>query len=187
MQHLTIRIKKNTDGSAALTCTRADGTVTWQRQLGPQGAFFPRHDLTHFAVETALEARDAFYGLIATGWDISDFAPPWPRGPLTEMAGVVELIVGFLDAERASATVWDAADFNDKAATYYYDHGIATPPPSLTNETLGRIRQRRAGLFADWDAVAPGAALELVCPFGRQSDRPASNPTRTTPHPSRTR
>ena len=51
MASLTIRIKKNTDGSAALSCTRADGSVTWQRQVGAQGRFFPLHDLTHSAVE----------------------------------------------------------------------------------------------------------------------------------------
>ena len=108
MARLTIRIKKNTDGTAALSCTRADGTVTWQRQQGAQGLFFPRHDLTHYAVETVLEYRSAFYGLIATGWNISDFGPPWPRGQMPEEAGVAELIVGFLDAERASQARWSA-------------------------------------------------------------------------------
>jgi len=38
---LVIRIKKKTDGSAALSCRRADGSVTWQRQEGQQGRFFP--------------------------------------------------------------------------------------------------------------------------------------------------
>ena len=51
---LVIAIKKKTDGSASLACRRADGTVTWQRQEGAQGRFFPRHDLTHYAVETVL-------------------------------------------------------------------------------------------------------------------------------------
>jgi hypothetical protein len=27
---LTIRMKKNPDGETSLTCTRGDGTVTWQ-------------------------------------------------------------------------------------------------------------------------------------------------------------
>ena len=57
---LTIRIKKKPDGSAALSCQRADGSVTWQRQTGPQGAFFPLHDLTHYAVETELGLEQAF-------------------------------------------------------------------------------------------------------------------------------
>src|SRR4030095_7920419 len=118
MSNLTIRIKKNTDGTAALSCTRANGTVTWQRQLGAQGMFFPRHDLTHYAVETVLGFQSAFYGLIADGWDISALRPPCPRGRIREEAGVPELIVGFLDAERASLERWTADDFNDKATIY---------------------------------------------------------------------
>lgn len=38
---LVIHIEKKTDGSAALSCRRADGSVTWQRQEGQQGRFFP--------------------------------------------------------------------------------------------------------------------------------------------------
>ena len=66
MPDLVIRIKKKTDGSAALSCTRADGSVTWQRQDGKLGLFFPLHDLTHYAVETTLGFSRAFYGLRPT-------------------------------------------------------------------------------------------------------------------------
>ena len=77
---LKIRIKKNADGSAALTLVRPDGTTTWQKQNGKLGRFFPLHDLTHYSVETALGYTNAFYGLVASGWDIGDFTTPWPRG-----------------------------------------------------------------------------------------------------------
>src|SRR5215204_2197566 len=161
---LTIRIKKNADGTAALTCTRADGSVTWQRQQGTQGMFFPRHDLTHYAVETVLGHRRGFYGLVASGWDISDFGAPWPKGRIPADADPSELIVGFLDTERASGTRWDASDFNDKAALFYSEHHPDMAPPTLTDDGLARIRQRRAELFADWDAVPPGGAIELGFP-----------------------
>src|SRR5436853_7103438 len=118
MSDLVIRIKKNTDGSAALTCTRADGTVTWQRQQGVQGRFFPRHDLTHYAVETVLGHRRGFYGLVAEGWNLTDFGYPWPRGRMPPDMDPSELIVGFLDGERASGTRWNAEDFNEKARLY---------------------------------------------------------------------
>ena len=159
---LTVRIKKNTDGSAALSCTRADGTVTWQRQQGAQGRFFPRHDLTHFVVESVLEHDKGFFGMVAGGWDISDFGPPWPRGRFPDDMDPSELIVGFLDAERASNSIWDAADFNDKAAIYYRDRVPGGTPPTLTDNDLVRIRERRADLFAQWEAIAPGETLELT-------------------------
>ena len=159
---LGIRIKKNTDGSAVLTCTRADGSVTWQRQLGPQGAFFPRHDLTHYAVETTLGYVNGFYGLVAAGWDISDFGPPWKKGPLPREAGNAELIVGFLDTERASLARWPAEDFTEKVVMYYRDHKITDTPPTLSDDDLDRIRARRSVLFQQWDAVQPGDALGLT-------------------------
>ncbi|HEY5060709.1 MAG TPA: hypothetical protein VII52_04185, partial [Gemmatimonadaceae bacterium] len=74
MPELIIRIKKKSDGSAALSCIRADGTTTWQQQNGKLGRFFPLHDLTHYAVESVLGFRNAFYGLVASGWDLADFA-----------------------------------------------------------------------------------------------------------------
>src|SRR5436189_742440 len=113
-QRITIRIKKNPDGRTSLSCTRADGTTTWQRQEGGQAAFFPRHDLTHYAVETVLAHRLGFYALVAQGWDLSDFGTPWPRGPMPAEALIPEMIVGLLDAERASGDRLRADDFDEK-------------------------------------------------------------------------
>jgi len=117
MADLIIRIKKKADGSAALSCERADGSVTWQRQDGQQGRFFPLHDLTHYAVESVLGGRRGFYSFVAQGWNLTDFGVPWPRGPLPVDALTLELVVGFLDRERAAGVEWSAADFNESAAT----------------------------------------------------------------------
>lgn len=156
MGALTIRIKKQTDGSAALSCTRADGSVTWLRQVGVQGRFFPLHDLTHFAVETTLGHRRGFYGLVASGWDITDFGVR-PLPPDTDPS---ELIVGFLDAERAGGVRWAAEDLNDKIRLYHEERGLITPV-EVTEAELAATRQRRAELFAEWNAVTPGEALVL--------------------------
>lgn len=160
---LTIAIKKKTDGSASLACWRADGSATWQRQEGAQGRFFPRHDLTHYAVETVLGLDRAFYGLVASGWELSDFGPPWPRGPLPATALAAEVIVGYLDGERAAGTTWSAKEFNTSAAGYHGARG-ESPGLALRESDLQRIRQTRAALFARWDALPPGATLELLFP-----------------------
>jgi hypothetical protein len=159
---LRIQIRKRADGSAALSCRRADGTVTWQRQTGPQGRFFPLHDLTHYAVESVLGYRRAFYGLIAEGWGLDDFGKPWPRGPLPAEAHAAELIVGYLDAERASGTRWSADEFNRSAETY--GKAPAAPAFVLTETQLGRIRAERSRLFARWRELPEGGALELDFP-----------------------
>src|SRR4029078_13165965 len=101
MTRLSIRLKKNTDGTAALTCVRPDGTTTWHSPKGAQGHFFALHDLTHYAVESALGVPCGFYGLVSEGWYISDFGTPEKRGRMPAETGWVELIVGFSDMERA--------------------------------------------------------------------------------------
>ena len=159
-QPIVIRIKKNADGGTSLSCTRADGTTTWQRQEGGQAAFFPRHDLTHYAVETFLGHRQGFYGLVAAGWDLSDFGTPWPRGKIPAVANLSEMIVGFFDQERQSGEIGLAADLNDTLARFCVEHSLPTPLP-LTEDDLARVRQKRQELFARWEAVQPGDALEL--------------------------
>ena len=162
MPLLTIRFKKNRDGTAAFSCTRADGTVTWQRHQAAHARFFPRHDLTHYAVEMVLGHRRGFYGLVAEGWDLEDFGTPWPRGPIPADADPSELIVGFLDAERASGREWSAMEMNEQAAQYYATHAPSGAPPVLTEEQLDRIRGRMRALFEQLDSVAPGETLELI-------------------------
>ena len=154
MRDLVIRIKKRTDGSAALTCTRADGSITWQRHDGAQGRFFPYHDLTHYAVETVLGHPRGFFGLVAEGWDLFDFGKPWPRGPLPPEALIAERIVGLLDQERAATRRWSAAEINEA--------GGLGDDVTVTDEELTRVRERRRELFAQWNALPAGETLVLA-------------------------
>jgi hypothetical protein len=160
-QRIVIRIKKGTDGRTALSCTRADGTTTWQRQEGGQAAFFPRHDLTHYAVETALGRADGFYGLVSAGWDLSDFGTPWPRGKLPPEANISEIIVGFFDLERSTGERGTALDLNRMVAEYCAENSLPSEA-QLTEDDVARVRAMRAKLFEQWDAVEPGDALEVV-------------------------
>jgi hypothetical protein len=161
MPELLIRIKKKKDGDAALSCVRADGSVTWQRQEGDLGRFFPLHDLTHYAVETELGHRRGFYGLVADGWDFGDFGAPWPKGRLPADMDPSEAIVGLLDAERYQGLRMSVAELRD----VNHGHVMGSAIKGLTDEDMERIRARRAELFAQWEALPPGETLEL--PFDR--------------------
>lgn len=169
MVDLVIRIKKAADGSAALACRRADGSVTWQRQEGARGRFFPLHDLTHLAVERVLGYRRAFYGLVADGWELTDFGPPWPRGPLPPEAGVAEMIVGFLDAERAGGAVWSTAEFNAQGTAFFSQRGVEGAL-ALTDDQLRQIRSMRRDLFDRWALLPPGETLALTFRRGAASE-----------------
>src|SRR4051812_26680963 len=97
MASLIIRLKKKRNGEPALTCERPNGSVPWQRQEGQVGRFLPLHDLTHFAVESVLRFDSAFFGLIASGWDISDFGGAGLKHRVGEQALLAEMLVGFFD------------------------------------------------------------------------------------------
>jgi hypothetical protein len=164
---LTIRIKKKTDGTAALTCTRADGSTTWQRQEKLLGVFFPLHDLTHFAVESVLGFDHAFFGLVAAGWKISDFSGTGLRNRLPVEALLAELIVGFIDLEMRIGTRMSADECNERIGVLFDEQKMPRPEFTIDDIQLASIRDRRDELFAQWRAVAAGEALEV--PFTRRS------------------
>ena len=158
-----IQFTKRTDGGALLRCIRADGSTTWQRQDDDHAAFFPLHDLTHYAVETELGFRRGFYGLIAEGWDIGETIGKSTRGPLPNEALEVEYFVSAIAAERAGSAAASAEEFNQLAATFAQTREMP-PPRSLTDAELATVRSRFEELAAKWRAMPPGETLELTFP-----------------------
>jgi hypothetical protein len=161
MLTLHVQFTKRADGGAVLRCVRTDCSMTWQKQEGRHAAFFPLHDLTHFAVETMLGFRRGFFGLIAEGWGIDETSGKGPRGPLPPEAVLVEHLVGFLDVERATGDAWSAQEYAAQLAIT----GLITTdaaPAWLTDGALDRVRVRRRELFAEWAAVPPASGLDLT-------------------------
>jgi hypothetical protein len=164
MPQLILQFTKRKDGGVLLRCIRADGSATWQRQDDNRAAFFPWHDLTHYAVETELGFGRGFYGLIADGWEIADTTGKGARGPLPEATIEVEYIVGSLGAERAGGSACTAEEFNDFASAFAKTRG-RPEPRRLTDPELTRIRSRIDELFTLWRALPGGATLELTFPL----------------------
>jgi hypothetical protein len=146
---LKIQITKRNDGGGVLRCTRADGSITWQKQTARHASHFALHDLTHFAVESTLGFKRGFYGLIAEGWEIEDTTGKGARGKLPEEATHVERIVGLFDTERAGMVIYTAEEFNEHS------------PRPFKNEDLAGVRKLRSELFTKWSAVETGASLDL--------------------------
>jgi hypothetical protein len=155
-----IRIKKGRDGPNVFVCTRADGSVAVQHQ---RQTHFAPHDLTHYAVESVLRHR-GFYSLLAEGWSLDDFGPPWPRGRVELAADLSERIVGLLDVERGSGVIMSAEDANTSLRDHYARMGVRTEIPALSEDQLREIRRLRGELLSQWGALAPGDALELPFP-----------------------
>jgi hypothetical protein len=146
---LKIEIVKQPDGAGVLRCTRKDGSITWQKQT-KHAAHFALHDLTHYAVETALGCRQGFFGLVAEGWNIEDTTGKGKRGAIPAEALEVERIVGLFDSERGSGALWTCEEFNEHA------------PRLLSQEEIQRVRALRGELFQWWFATAAGQKLELT-------------------------
>ena len=167
MPHLLIKLTKRSDGGYVLACERPDGTVTWQKNQGGHAAFFPVHDLTHYAVETELRHRRGFYGLVADGWDLTDFGAPWPKGRFPADLDPSELIVGLLDADRSGSggRPVTAAELNRSAGLFLEQRGVGNTAAGelvrVTDEQLSRIRARLGNLRDRWEALEPGETLEL--------------------------
>jgi hypothetical protein len=159
---LEITFRARGDGDVVMECVRADGTRTWQRQKGPRAAFFPFHDLTHYAVETVLGAREGFYGLIAAGWDIDDTGGKGARGPLPPEAALVEHLVGLFDLERMGGAEPLTAESLVVALAPRTGPGALPPLPPLRDAQLQRVRDERDRLHDAWARTAPGETLSVA-------------------------
>ncbi len=157
---LRIRFKKLRDGSHNFSCERRDGTHTWQSQPN----ISPLHDLTHYAVETILGHQRGFYGMVADGWNLTDFGAPWPRGRIPSDADPSELIVGFFDLDRTLEQPLTAEEFNQSKSSYYHQHFGRDAEWSISEGELSAIRGRMVELFQQWRQLAPGDTLELAFP-----------------------
>lgn len=160
---MQIRFQKAKDGSATLSCIRDDGSSTWSN--GVQD-FFVWHDLIHYAVETTLGCRQAFFGLLASGWNIDDFEKRDPKTgrtpPLPAETVGVENIVGLLSSELVGAMPPSHAEFSELLASACA--GFDFPPPAVTPEQLDAIRAAVAALHSRWRDLPPGGVLELPFP-----------------------
>ena len=147
-----------------MTCVRADGSVTGQR-LDERG-FYIRHDMTHYAIETTLDLRSAFYGMLAYGWDIGDFGSPWPRGPIPPHAqsevALAEHLAGAFDRERYVGMPVVAEEQN--LALLDAVSASEFPVRAVSEAEVDRIRERLAELQARWDALPVGNTLEVSFP-----------------------
>ncbi len=156
---MQIRLSKGSDKPTTLRCLRDDGTETWTALK----SITPHHDLMHYAVETTLNYRGAFYGLIAQGWNIEDFTTRLPDGSFRAMppeAMAAETLVILLQGEQVSGG--EQTDLLALVAAACAAHHVL--PPQFTPEQVTRIRERFRGYWKQWQQLPPGETLELAFP-----------------------
>ncbi len=166
---MTIQLRKGRDGPASLTCVRSDGSRTWSR-VHP---FFPVHDLTHYAIESVLGFTEAFFGLVASGWSLDDFAP---RVALPSEARVAESIVGVFDLERAQPRPFTAAEFNELLHPSLAGQRLERFRP-IRDVEVQQVRDLQTRLADAWGALDLGGTLDIPFPAPRDGGSGAPRPS----------
>lgn len=135
---MTIIFQKHAGKHPTTRCIRDDGSETYTSSPS-QGEFFVRHDLLHYAVETALGCKSAFWGLLAGGRDFDDFGTSSPSSdPIPEEAIRVEEIVGLIQ--------------------------LGQKPKDLSQGEYEAIVNTWMELLAQWSELADGDSLTVHFP-----------------------
>lgn len=166
---MIVRLKKTHEGTA-LSVERADGSVDWQRNS--HGDFFALHDLTHLVVESVLGFDQAFFGLLASGWDMKVFSDKTdPRyGQVPDQAKVTEHLVAVLsrrvlENERLDASLRDLwrDEVNLELAACLRKSGLALH--SLSLDQLLTIGERLEAAVDAWSRLPMGETLKFQFPL----------------------
>ena len=155
MPSLQVNLKKISAERTSLHCRRPDGTDTWSR-VHP---YYPRHDLSHFAVETALRLRHGFFGLIASGWKLGDFIQKSAAARLPLEAIQAECAVGVTEllANTGAPSLAEWQEALDESVA-----GQNLPPfRRVSDEEYARLNSLRAALLQQWAALPVGGTLTL--------------------------
>ena len=159
--NMKIQFKKGKDKPSTLTCARDDGSNTWTKIHDN----FEAHDLAHYAVETILGFDNAFYGLLAQGFNIEDFELPKNQRPnalipsnLPVEALQTEHMVNLLMTEAHENSSFD---FIATLQQILDNDGIPFPE-GLTPKSLDDIKNCFQKLMNDWNALKAGGTLDLT-------------------------
>jgi hypothetical protein len=154
---MLIRIKKNTGKLQNLSYTRNDGSATWM-----QGDdFLVRHDLTHYAIESILQYRTAFNGMLNNGMDIKDFEDKEKRDRLAVTAEAV-YAENFANLFLIETTQGNFEDFNMVQRESFISFSKQYEPIMLTQENIESIRIYLRQLLQQWEKLPVGETLALT-------------------------
>lgn len=155
-----ISFRKEANKPPVFIFKRSDGSNTWSKiQNIPV-----EHDLAHYAVETTLHFKEAFYGLLNQGFTPEDFERPRDKRPqallpvnLPLQAHQAEHIVGLLQIEWLSGP---NLNFMDDLKQTLEQKGF-TYPSELTTQKLNTIRNAYLEVVYQWNTLPAGQQLDL--------------------------
>ena len=154
---MEISFTKKGVNTQIISCRRMDGTITWMHI----DSFFIIHDICHYAVESALKFKNAFYGMLASGIAIADFEMPKEKRTfhLTEEAIYTEQIVNLLTIEYSQRPM---ENFLDTLNEICHKMAIPLALTVLDQTKLLQIRLSVELLMKRWDLLPEGETITLI-------------------------
>jgi hypothetical protein len=157
---MQVSFKKGVGNVDWLDCVRQDGSTT--RCPMPKQGILP-HDLVHYVVESTLELRRGFYGLIAAGVGFPKSAPPWDADQF-EIDDLTEALQAESLVECFQAEMWNGFQpsenfLNILEVTCQQRH--VARPAQATAENLDRVRSQLQHFTQIWNALPVGEALQI--------------------------
>jgi hypothetical protein len=156
MSVLRLRLTRIDNDRHRFEAIRPDGSVE-MRELETRS--FLLHDFVHYAVETAADLRNSFYGQLAggAGYDaMADTGPDTPEGMKTEF--VVGVLQGAVKGDVDPETF--VRQFKAASANVGRE-----PPEWLTPQVIAIALQRLRQIQGRWRATPFGQAMELEFPL----------------------
>lgn len=154
-------IKGDLTTRSKLICTRKDGSFT-------SSLMYPGielHDIIHYAVETILEVKKGFYGILDQGFQIEDFELPRHQRPAALIPSNLpvesiqsEFLVNQLMMEILQDPIDDFMEVFKKAL----DANKLPFPERLNESTLSEIRKLIHTIKKQWSDLADGKSMELT-------------------------
>lgn len=145
------------NGEHVFTCIRKDGSVTWKKG----SVFFMYHDLCHFAVETIIPLKHAFFGLVAAGADISEFDLPREQRTvaISEEAVFSEHLVNLFVTDHTQGIIENIPGIME---AIYSEQGGSVNLALLTGQKIETIRNKINELVTQWKSVHEKKSLQLI-------------------------
>lgn len=154
---MLISIKKNTGHRHTISYTRNDGSSTWM-----QGDdFLVQHDLTHYTIETILNYKTAFNGMLNDGMDLKDFEDKEKRDRMNITAEAV-YAENFANLFLMEIAQGNFDDFNAVQQSSFISFAKQYDTITLTHEKIEEIRARLRQLLQQWKSLPDGETLTLT-------------------------
>jgi hypothetical protein len=152
---MEIRFTKGRDKPGIFTCIRKDGSLSWCNVNYQQ----IEHNFIHYAVETILNIKDGFYGIIGRGLGLEDFDHEIKEGSLAS-SGIkkAEYMAYLLQKEIKDDRIYP--DFNTVLSELLVSKGLEVIEP-LTNIQLAAIRKTVKRLMVAWGQLEPNHSIIL--------------------------